>query len=103
MESQFASATCPKIPFLLDGVTEMSNDRLIHGTIHQRNPEGLGEVVLTHVLRDLVERAEYGHRHYGTYLRTHNGRDALLDAYQEALDLCMYLKQALIERDGIGT
>ena len=29
-----------------------------------------------------------------------NGRDALLDAYEEAIDLCMYLKQAIVERDG---
>jgi len=28
-----------------------------------------------------------------------NGRDALKDAYEEALDLAMYLKQAMIERD----
>jgi hypothetical protein len=35
-----------------------------------------------------------------TYLQAHNGRDALLDAYQEALDLAIYLRQALAERDG---
>lgn len=28
----------------------------------------------------------------------HNGRDALVDAYQEALDLTMYLRQAIEER-----
>jgi hypothetical protein len=28
-----------------------------------------------------------------------NGRDALLDAYEEALDLACYLKQAILERD----
>jgi len=39
---------------------------------------------------------------YGTYLQTHNGRDALWDAYQEAMDLCMYLRQAILERDGNG-
>ena len=37
---------------------------------------------------------------YGTALQPHNGRDALLDAYEEALDLAMYLKQAIVERDG---
>jgi len=35
---------------------------------------------------------------YHTYLLTHNGRDALIDAYQEALDLAMYLRQAIEER-----
>jgi hypothetical protein len=33
---------------------------------------------------------------------TFNGRDALLEAYQESLDLTVYLKQALMERDANG-
>lgn len=55
--------------------------------------------VLDAVLADLTARAEIGKAKYGVYLQTKNGRDALIDAYQEALDLCMYLKQALMERD----
>jgi len=54
--------------------------------------------VLDLVVRDLVDRAEAGNKKYGTYLETGNGRDALIDAYQEALDLCMYLRQAIEER-----
>lgn len=54
--------------------------------------------VLPHVVRDLQARSDYGTRHYGTPLMTDNGRDALTDAYQEALDLVMYLKQTLLER-----
>jgi hypothetical protein len=54
--------------------------------------------VLDFVINDLNARAIEGKKKYGTYLYTHNGRDALMDAYQEALDLCMYLKQALMER-----
>lgn len=57
------------------------------------------ERVLDHVLSDLVFRAEQGKKTYGTYLETENGRDSLVDAYEEALDLCMYLKQAILERD----
>jgi hypothetical protein len=41
-----------------------------------------------------------GRRKYGTALEANNGRDALMDAYQEALDLAMYLRQAIAERDG---
>jgi len=52
------------------------------------------------VMRDLIARAEFGLEKYQTYLMTHNGRDALMDAYQEALDLIMYLKQAHLE--GVG-
>ncbi len=48
---------------------------------------------------DLRYRKELGIRKYGTPLQANNGRDALFDAYEEALDLCQYLKQALLERD----
>lgn len=44
-------------------------------------------------------RADFGKDKYGTFLRTGNGRNALVDAYQEALDLCMYLKQLLMEQE----
>jgi len=64
----------------------------------QPRPTGDGQVVLDKVLRDLQDRAATGHIKYGTKLRTHNGRNALLDAYQEALDLAMYLAQALMEQ-----
>jgi len=64
----------------------------------QPEPLGDGEIVLDKVLYDLKCRAEFGKDMYGTYLRTRNGRDALMDAYQEALDLCMYLAQAILER-----
>lgn len=47
---------------------------------------------------DLVEREKLGRERYGTSLMANNGRDALLDAYEEALDLACYLKQALVER-----
>lgn len=50
------------------------------------------------VIADLRARAAEGLRRYGTPLQAHNGRDALLDAYEEALDLCAYLRQALEER-----
>ena len=56
-----------------------------------------GQVVLYQVLKDLIDRAEVGKKEYGTYLKTNNGRSALKDAYEEALDLCMYLKQTLLE------
>lgn len=52
------------------------------------------------VRADLEEREKLGIERYGTALRAHNGRDALLDLYEELLDACCYAKQALIERDG---
>ena len=47
------------------------------------------------VLQDIDERRKIGIAHYGTELVTNNGRNALIDAYQEALDLVVYLRQAL--------
>lgn len=51
------------------------------------------------VIKDMKERNQFGINKYGIPLQPNNGRDALVDAYQEALDLCVYLRQALWERD----
>lgn len=45
----------------------------------------------------LTERAEAGEKKYGTRLQTFNGRNALIDAYQEAQDAVMYLAQRVME------
>lgn len=50
------------------------------------------------VIRDIENRKAIGLKKYGTLLQAHNGRDALQDAYEEALDLCQYLRQAIEER-----
>lgn len=59
--------------------------------------------VVAQVMIDLTERMEIGIKTYGEALRPNNGRDALQDAYEEALDLACYLKQAMIERDNANT
>lgn len=51
------------------------------------------------VIQDMRERKVEGIKRYGVALQPLNGRDALQDAYEEAMDLCQYLKQAIIERD----
>jgi hypothetical protein len=51
------------------------------------------------VVQDLLERRELGIAKYGTPLQPLNGRDALRDAYEEAIDLACYLMQAIMERD----
>ena len=50
------------------------------------------------VVVDIQARKAVGLKKYGTLLQAHNGRDALMDAYQEALDLVMYLRQVIEER-----
>lgn len=52
------------------------------------------------VMRDMAERDIFGATKYGVRLQPGNGRDALKDAYQEALDLAVYLRTAIYERDG---
>jgi hypothetical protein len=55
------------------------------------------------VIADLHERRQAGIAKYGTPLQAHNGRDALVDAYQESLDLACYLRQVIEERQGGGS
>lgn len=52
------------------------------------------------VMADMQSRHELGIKRYGTPLQPFNGRDALRDAYEEALDLAVYLRNAIFERDG---
>lgn len=51
------------------------------------------------VIADMQERDRLGMERYGKPLVANNGRDALRDAYEEALDLAVYLRQAIEERD----
>ena len=49
------------------------------------------------VLEDIEERVKMGTKKYGTPLQPFNGRSALRDAYQEAMDLIFYLRQMIYE------
>jgi hypothetical protein len=51
------------------------------------------------VIDDMKSRDKEGFKKYDARLQAFNGRDVLVDAYQEALDLCVYLRQAIYERD----
>lgn len=50
------------------------------------------------VKEDMDERDKIGRERYGTPLQAFNGRDALVDAYQECLDQCVYLRTEIEER-----
>lgn len=56
-----------------------------------------GPPIVDLVMADLAERKRVGIERYGMPLRANNGRSALVDAYQEALDLCVYLRQVIEE------
>lgn len=51
------------------------------------------------VIEDMRKRDTMGKKKYGTRLQPFNGRDPLWDAYQESLDLIVYLRQAIYEKE----
>jgi hypothetical protein len=51
------------------------------------------------VIEDIKKRKVMGKKKYGVPLRANNGRNALQDAYEEAQDMTLYLKQKLVEEE----
>lgn len=64
-------------------------------------PQPGGLPVQDALILAIRERREYGIRKYGRPLETNNGRDALADAWEEALDLLTYLTQVRLERGDV--
>jgi hypothetical protein len=56
--------------------------------------------IQSQVIADIEARRLVGIKRYGTALQPWNGRDALVDLYEELLDACCYLKQAIVEAEG---
>jgi hypothetical protein len=52
------------------------------------------------VIADMRERDRVGAERYGDRLRVTTAVDPLRYAYEEALDLAVYLRKAMAERDG---
>lgn len=69
-------------------------------TIEQTKPSGTGRDIADLVVADIIERKAVGTARYGEPLRPFNGRSALVDGYQEALDLSLYLRQRIEEEQG---
>lgn len=62
----------------------------------------VGVHVLAATQKDMQDRDAVGFKRYNTRLQPYNGRDSLVDAYQEALDLCVYLRTVLYEFQDTG-
>lgn len=75
------------------------NDKKNPALDKQVTPSGNGIEIIELVKQDLIDRAEMGKEKYGEKLKPFNKRNALVDAYQEALDLCMYLRQRIYEEE----
>ena len=56
-----------------------------------------GPDVVEAILGDMRERDRLGRERYGTPLLAFNGRDQLVDAYQEVLDARVYVEAAVVE------
>jgi len=70
-------------------------------TQQQPTPCGNGNEIHDLLIEDIRKRKELGKQKYGEPLRAFNGRNALVDAYQEILDLAVYLRQWIEEREEI--
>lgn len=64
--------------------------------------KGEGTSIQDLVIGDMEQRKQIGLERYGTLLHPDNGRDMLRDAYEEALDLTVYLRGCIAERDSHG-
>lgn len=76
-------------------------EKNIVATGEQPQPQGDGlhqrKDVCELVKQDLEDRIQLGAERYKERLQTFNGRNAMWDAYQEALDLIVYIRQHLEE------
>ena len=68
------------------------------GSLKQINGTIMGKDLAEEVKQDIENRILKGVQTYGERLRPFNGRVALQDAYEEVLDLTLYMKQELKER-----
>ena len=57
------------------------------------------KAVIVKVLDDLLNRAKAGKSKHGSILRSHDGSDGLLNAYIQALDMVIYLRKEIMERE----
>ena len=71
----------------------------------QQNPPlpNNSQPIWEQVIQDMKSRDELGRLRYGVPLQSFNTRNAIQDAFEEALDLVVYLKQYSIERDALVT
>lgn len=65
-----------------------------HGCYHQKIQGGPFSLLGP----DIIARQAQGLQTYGTALQPHNGRNQLIDAYQELLDALVYLEADLLEK-----
>jgi len=62
-------------------------------------PKEGGKAVIFEVIQDFISRAEMGKEKYGQLLKTNDGRNNMMDLYQELIDAVMYCKKQMMEEN----
>lgn len=57
------------------------------------------KLIFPELIKDLEKRNKKGWLTYGKAMTTEDGRNGLQDAYEEAIDLAVYLKKQLLEQE----
>jgi len=105
--------TCPKCGFYYAHTYDIMNGHHVCVIVNKSDnkddtvatkiepiPHGKGPNIHDLLKVDIEERAILGENRYGEKLKPFNGREVLVDAYQEALDLSVYLRQLIYEKYG---
>jgi hypothetical protein len=71
----------------------------VNHNLPQETPHGKGREITPLVIKDLEMRSSIGKEKYGEALRAFNGRDPMVDLYQELIDAVQYIRQAIEERN----
>lgn len=66
--------------------------------IARNGNDGLHYSIWQYVIMDMEEREKEGFKRYSKYLTVDSSEDMLQMAYEEALDLAVYLKTAIMKR-----
>jgi len=76
--------------------SEVAQVRLKLATVHEPPAvEANEDPMWPKVVEDMIARDKMGHKKHGTRLQAGNGRNHLVDAYQESLDMAVYLRCAI--------
>jgi hypothetical protein len=92
------------IPTATEDSTDVGNEVVRYLSRPVATPDGstyIFDSELEKVALDHESRIAFGEKKYGQRLKINNGRDAIMDSYQELLDFLSYAMQAHLEgKDG---
>lgn len=80
----------------INGTVDMLE--LFTGSANRDRPQSAKDTAVSTIqllIDSTQKRADMGKAKYGVYLTARNGRNPLVDAFQEALDQLVYLRQAI--------